>query len=101
MKARTGCTTSSFTLSQQKVFGSLIAAVDPVAVLTVFEDMHVNENLHTIVFGESIVNDGVAIVLYRITVALSYQVGRSRSTLESKLSNPARIFTEQRDRGAS
>ena len=47
------------------MFGSLISAVDPVATLATFAHVHVNHNLETIVFGESLVNDAMAIVLYR------------------------------------
>ena len=44
-------------------FGALISATDPVTVLAIFSDMNVDVNLHALVFGESVLNDAVAIVL--------------------------------------
>lgn len=46
------------------LFGSLISAVDPVATLAIFNALKVNPTLHYLVFGESIVNDAVAITLF-------------------------------------
>eukprot|EP01135_Chromosphaera_perkinsii_P002938 Nk52_evm49s230 gene=Nk52_evmTU49s230 len=52
-------------LAEALMFGSLISAVDPVATLAVFGSLGVDPRLNIIVFGESILNDAVSIVLYR------------------------------------
>ena len=54
-----------FDLVQSFTFGSLISAVDPVATLAIFSAMDVDPILYMLVFGESILNDAVAIVLAR------------------------------------
>ena len=48
---------------QSFAFGSLISAVDPVATLAIFQALDVDPILNMLVFGESILNDAVAIVL--------------------------------------
>jgi sodium/hydrogen exchanger-like protein 6/7 len=45
-------------------FGALISATDPVTVLAIFHDLHVDPTLYSIVFGESGLNDATSIVLF-------------------------------------
>lgn len=53
-------------LPEMHVFlGSLISATDPVATLSVFSEMDAPPLLYNLVFGESILNDAVSIILFR------------------------------------
>ncbi|CAG5128526.1 unnamed protein product, partial [Candidula unifasciata] len=53
----------SITLNECFVFGAYLSATDPVTVLALFNDLHVDVDLYALVFGESVLNDAVAIVL--------------------------------------
>jgi CPA1 family monovalent cation:H+ antiporter len=50
------------------VFGALIAATDPVAVIALFRALGVPRRLAVAVEGESLFNDGTAIVVFNIAV---------------------------------
>lgn len=52
-----------FDIVESFAFGSLISAVDPVATLAIFKALNVDPILYMLVFGESVLNDAVAIVL--------------------------------------
>lgn len=52
------------------LFGSLISATDPVAVVALLRELSSRKRLETLLEGESLMNDGTAIVLF----ALFYQL---------------------------
>ncbi|CAM9278642.1 unnamed protein product, partial [Ascophyllum nodosum] len=70
------------------LFGALISAVDPVATLSIMGSPELNCDplLYSLVFGESVLNDAVAIVLFR-TFLREYSENESftASTLPSTL----------------
>jgi Sodium/hydrogen exchanger family len=51
-------------------FGALISSIDPIAVLSVLNNMGMNDTdtIYVLIFGESLLNDGVAIVLFHTLV---------------------------------
>lgn len=65
--AAVGTIGASYTFSfwEAMAFGALLSAVDPVATLAVFSAVRVPKSLHFLIVGESVLNDAVAIVLYR------------------------------------
>lgn len=44
-------------------FGCIISAIDPVATISVFKSLRINDRIYMIVFGESTLNNAVAIAL--------------------------------------
>jgi len=54
-------------------FGALISATDPVTVLAIFKELRADINLYSNVFGESVFNDAVAIVLFRAILSFDSQ----------------------------
>ncbi|WP_241869275.1 cation:proton antiporter [Acidocella aminolytica] len=56
-------------LKPAMMFGVLIAATDPVAVIAMFKDNGVHGRLRLLVESESLLNDGVAAVLFALVLA--------------------------------
>ncbi len=55
-------------MSSAIVFGSIVAATDPVAVIALFRTLGVPKRLQVLLEGESLLNDGTAIVVFNIAV---------------------------------
>ncbi|QTL04731.1 sodium:proton antiporter [Aquabacter sp. L1I39] len=53
------------------VFGALIAPTDPVAVLSTLRSVNVPVKLETDMSGEALFNDGIAVVLFTITLQMA------------------------------
>ena len=57
-------------LGQAMLFGALISATDPVAVVALFEELGVPKRLNMIVDGESMLNDATAIVAFDVVLSV-------------------------------
>lgn len=53
------------------IFGALMSATDPVAVVALFRTLGVSRRLSTLIEGESLLNDGTAIVVFNIVLAVA------------------------------
>jgi len=59
-----GIFTFDVTILELLAFGALISATDPVSTLAVFSSKKVDPRLFYLVFGESVINDAVGLVLF-------------------------------------
>jgi CPA1 family monovalent cation:H+ antiporter len=66
-----------FTLLHGFVFAALIAATDPIAVVALFKSLGAPKRLAVLVEGESLLNDGTAVVIF--TLILGLATGREMS----------------------
>ncbi len=51
------------------LFGAIISATDPISVLAIFQNLRMDKRLSVIIAGESLLNDGTAVVLFQILLA--------------------------------
>lgn len=59
--------------------GATLSATDPVTILAIFNLYKVEPKLYTVIFGESILNDAIAIVLFE--TAQRYKEGGASGSL--------------------
>jgi NhaP-type Na+/H+ or K+/H+ antiporter len=50
------------------MFGAIISATDPVAVVAILKTLGVSKSLGTVIEGESLLNDGTALVIFAVAV---------------------------------
>lgn len=67
---------ADITFMEGLCFGSLISATDPVSTLAIFVELKVDPTLFYLVFGESVINDAIAITLFKTTSKfVGYDIG--------------------------
>jgi CPA1 family monovalent cation:H+ antiporter len=60
---------SDFLIGFALVFGALISATDPISVLAIFKELGLPHRLNLVVEGESLFNDGTAVVMFSLILA--------------------------------
>lgn len=79
-------------LVESFALGAIISAVDPVATIAIFKALNVPGTLHMLVFGESILNDAVSIVLATTIQDLSKPENADMSSYAALLYAIRRFF---------
>lgn len=70
-------------LSSALVFGVLIAATDPIAVIAMFKDTGIGGRLRLLVESESLLNDGVAAVLFALVLGWAQASGEAATPMQA------------------
>lgn len=78
-----------WTWSTSLLLGGLLSATDPVAVVALLKELGASKKLNTLIEGESLINDGTAIVIFRLFFELVLGRSFTAATVVAYLSRVA------------
>lgn len=68
---------TNITFLYAMLFGSILSPTDPIAALSIIKKMRASKKIETIITGESLFNDGVAIVIFLTLLELLHSNGET------------------------